>query len=257
MKVTLAAVLLLLAGCSAATPDEAPPRPSASIETPAADDAPTAKGPAIRVPYLVGSALRDIRRALAHDGIRIAVRHRARCVPGVVLAQDPPAGGEMHSGDTIEVVVATYPPAATCVLPTGRPAVRDLHRWAAGEAGPPRFADRVRVLVGNVPTRTLTGTEAADPRRWVLDVPYAEVDKVRILATLIAAPMRGTRVPPFSCMNRAPSLPPDLVDQLPRSWTLTTRKTSRTFACMQLAAVQVWAGSDGRITDVNVLMGSP
>lgn len=256
MKVTLAAGLLLLAGCSTATPD-APTPTTPAVASPTAADAPSSTGRPVRVPFVVGSALREVRPALAQQGLRVAVRHRARCVPGVVLAQDPAPSSTLRSGDTIEVVVATYPPAATCAVPAGRQAVGDLREWAAGEAGPPRFADRVRLLVGNHPVRTLSRAEAADPSSWVLDVAYAERVEVSVLDALRGPPVRGSWVPPYSCMNRSPRLPEDLVDRLPVSWTLTTRRTPRTIACMQLTSVQVWADPERGITDVDVLMGSP
>ena len=66
--------------------------------------------------------------------------------------------------------------------------------------------------------------------------------------------MRVTRVPPFWCPRRGRALPTDLLRRLPWSWTLVTR-TRR--SCIEVTAVQVWADAGGRITDVNILMGSP
>lgn len=99
-------------------------------------------------------------------------------------------------------MVAQAPPA-TCIVPPGAAAVRAPRVWAVGDAPPPAFADRVRLVVANIPARTP---------------------------------------------------PADLLRRLPWSWTLVTR-TPR--ACLGVAAVQVWAESGGRITDVNVLLGSP
>ena len=254
MKTLVAVVALLLAGCSA-TPSAGPTEPAvteASTAEPAVvDDHP---GPAHRVGVLVGSRLSDVRRALRGEGLTIDVRRRARCVPGVVLAQRPAPGTEVERGATLHLVVAQAPPAATCIIPPGAAAVRALRAWALGDAPPPAFADRVRLLVANIPARTLSADDAADPTRWILPIGYAERRDVRILDALAEAPMRETRVPPYSCPQRGQALPADLLRRLPWSGTLVTR-TPR--ACLEVAAVQVWAETSGRITDVNILLGSP
>lgn len=76
---------------------------------------------------------------------------------------------------------------------------------------------------------------------------------MRLLEALAEGAMREANVPPFSCLNRGPALPTDLVRRLPWSWSLVTRSAQ---ACMQVAAVQVWADGRGGITDVNILLGS-
>ena len=197
-----------------------------------------------------------MRTALAEQGLAVEVRRRAFCAPGVVLEQRPAPGAKLDRGATVHLVVARAPAAATCIVPPGMAAVRALRAWALGEEQAPPFADRVRLLVANRPAGTLSDVEAADPSRWNLPIAYAERTDVRILETLAGSPMRATRVPPYFCLGRGPVLPADLVRRLPWSWTLVTRATEVT-ACMDVAAVQVWAGSDGRITDVNLLMGSP
>ena len=61
-------------------------------------------------------------------------------------------------------------------------------------------------------------------------------------------------VPPWSCPVEGVALPPDLVRRLPWSGTLVS---SRPRACLDVAAVQVWTDGERRITDVDVLLGSP
>jgi hypothetical protein len=261
VKYVLATAVLLLAGCSSA-PEVAVGGPASSATSAQLPEPTTTHvvqdgaGRPARVGVLIGSRLRDVRLGLRDLGLQVDVRHRARCLPGVVLAQRPAPGARLERGGTVHLVVARAPAAATCIHPPGIAVSRALRAWALGDAPPPAFADRVRLLVANRPVRTLSDLEAADPERWTLPVPYAERIDVRILETLAAAPTRGTRVPPYFCLGRGPVLPADLVRRLPWSWTLVTRDAEAT-ACMDVAAVQVWADGDGRITDVNLLMGSP
>lgn len=265
VKHFLAAAFLLLAGCGG-TPSADPGGLTASRSTGPTTE-PTAEATVVvdddygrpaSVGVLVGSRWRDVRAALREQGLRAEVRRRARCVPGVVLAQRPAPGTELERGSTVHLVVARAPAAATCIVPPGMAAAGALRAWAVGDGQAPAFADRVRLLVANRPVRSLSDAEAAQPGRWNLPIAYAERIDVRILETLAGSPMRATRVPPYSCLGRGPVLPADLVRRLPWSWTLVTREgRSRVLSCMEVAAVQVWASSDGRITDVNILMGSP
>ena len=183
MKSVLVVVVLLLAGCSStpsATPDE-PAAPQPTSTEPAATVVGADPGRTHQVGVLVGSSLRDVRRALRGEGLTIDVRRRARCAPGVVLAQRPAPGTEVERGATLHLVVSQAPPAATCIVPPGAAAVRALRAWALGDGPPPAFADRVRLLVANVPARTLSADEAADRARWNLPIGYAERRDVRIL----------------------------------------------------------------------------
>lgn len=253
MKTLVAVVALLLAGCSA-TSSAAPSEPTTGAPTAEATVADDFPGRRHQVGVLVGSSLRDVRRSLRGEGLKIDVRRRARCAPGVVLAQRPAPGTKVERGATLHLVVAQAPPTATCIVPPGAAAVRALRVWALGDGPPPAFADPVLLLVANVPVRTLSADEAADPTRWDLPVAYAERSDVRILEALAEAPMRETRVPPSFCLQRGQALPTDLLRRLPWSWTLVTRSPR---ACLEEAAVQVWAVAGGRITDVNILLGSP
>ena len=257
MKPALAvAVLLLLAACSDPDPQPSGPPPSTptSPATAESDDPELAvDGRPIHVGVLVGARLRDVRRRLDELGLDVVVRRRARCVPGVVLEQVPSPGTEVERGSTVEVVVSRAPAAATCIQPPGIDAAHHLRAWALGDEPAPDFADRVRLLVANVPVRTLSGREVGDRERWRLDVAYAERVDVPVLEILAAAPMRVRDVPPWFCPDKAIALPADLVRRLPWSGTLVTRRAR---SCMEVAAVQVCA-DEGRITDVNVLMGSP
>lgn len=205
---------------------------------------------------LVGSRWRDVRITLREQGLRAEVRRRARGTPGVVLAQRPVPGTKLERGSVVHLVVARAPAAATCSVPPGMAAARALQAWALGEEQAPAFSHRVRLLVANRPAGTLSEVEASEPGRWNLPIAYAERTDVRILETLARSPMRATRVPPYFCLGRGPVLPADLLRELPRSWTLVTRDSEVT-ACMDVAAVQVWADGEGRITDGNLLMGSP
>lgn len=262
MKYILAAALLLLAGCSG-TPSAAPGGPTASRTTGPTTE-PTAEatvledgvGRTFSVGVLVGSPWRDVRVALREQGLRAEVRRRARCTPGVILAQRPAPGTRLERGATVHLVVAQAPAAATCIVPPGAAAALRLRAWALGDEPAPQFSDRVRLLVANRPVRTLSDVEAADPGRWNLPIAYAERTDVRILETLAASAMRGTRVPPYFCLGRGPVLPADLLRRLPRAWTLVTRDPE-VRACMDVVAVQVWVDDARRITDVNLLMGSP
>lgn len=265
VKYVVAAVVLLLAGCSGGPTTD--PDPSTPSSAPARDSSaqPTAEvtiedgvGRPTPVGVLVGSRLDEVRAALAEQGLAVEVRRRAMCATGVVLEQRPSPGTKLERGATVHLVVAQQPAAATCIVPPGAAAVLDLRAWALGDRSAPKFADQVRLLVANRPVRFLTGVQAVDPAEWNLPIAYAERSDVRILETLAASAMRGTRVPPYFCLGRGPILPADLLRRLPWSWTLVTREgRSRVLSCMEIAAVQVWADGEGRITDVNLLMGSP
>lgn len=267
------ATALLLAGCSASPSQEPGQEPSqepsqVQAGTPAtssaseshaspAEPAQTSDGRPIRLGVLVGSRVRQVRTALEEQGLALDVRRRVTCAAGVVLEQRPAPGVEVERGTTVRVVVGQAPAAATCIVPPGASAVRALRAWALGDGPVPSYADQVRLLVANVPARTLSAAQAAEPGSWTLDVAYAERSDVRILQAL-ATPVRETDVPPHFCLAKATALPDDLVRRLPSSWTLVTRQgEGRVLSCMEVAAVQVWADDAGRITDVNVLMGSP
>jgi hypothetical protein len=261
VKHLAAIALMLLAGCS--TPDESDrdvdPGVGATAATPAAPQDGTTGGaderrtPA-RVGVLVGARLREVREALTGQGLRLEVTSRVRCGAGVVLAQDPAPGTEVDRGATIGLVVARAPTTATCTFPYAATALRRLEAWAREDEPAPELADRVRFLVASRPVRTLTAARAGDPAAWTLDVAYAERPDVRILDLLSSGPMADRDVPPFSCPVKSVALPADLVRRLPSSWSLVTRRPR---ACMEEAAVQVWTDGAGRITDVNVLLGSP
>jgi hypothetical protein len=257
------AALALLAGCSSApAADPFPPPTSSSpdVEPAGPDASPTVVGEGVAqvdpvpVGVLVGARLSDVRRALAPEGVRLDVRSRPRCGPGVVLSQRPAPGAQVRPGGAIRVVVSRAPLAATCALPSAAAAARRLEGWSRGKEALPELADRVRFLVANRPVRTLTAAEAAERDAWALDVAYAERTDVRILDLLSSGAMAERDVPPFFCPVKDVALPRDLVRRLPSSWTLVTRRPQ---ACLEETAVQVWTDGAGRITDVNVLMGSP
>lgn len=260
MVLVLVSAVLLLAGCSG-SPDATPGGPTSSptkeqLREPTTHVMKDGVGRPATVGVLVGSRLTEVRIALQEQGLRLDVRRRARCAPGVVLAQRPAPGTKLERGSTVRLVVAQAPDAAACIVPPGAAAGRALRAWALGEQQPPPFAERVRLLVANRVVRTLTAAQAADRDQWILDVAYAERVDVRILETLAVAPMRAARVPPFFCLGRGRAVPDDLLRRLSWSSTLVTSE-AETLACMDVAAVQVWAAGDGRITDVNLLMGSP
>ena len=255
MRRALLVGLLLVSSGACSTPDPGPPpadpapagsRPS---ETPAAD---TDGRP---LPVLVAARLREVRRPLEELGVEVVVHPRPACLPGVVLAQSPEPGTRLEVGARVELVVSRVPAAATCIVPPGRDAVRRLRGWATGREPAPAFAPQgVRLLVANRVVRTLTPRAAADPASWTLDVAYAERSEVAILDLLAAGPMHVRDVPPWSCPVEGVALPPDLVQRLPWSGTLVS---SRPRACLDVTAVQVWTDRQRRITDVDVLLGSP
>jgi hypothetical protein len=253
------AVLALLAGCSSAPAADPSPTPTSSSPdvdpaTPAESPTVVADGDPVVLGVLVGARLSDVRRVLAPEGVLLDVRSRSRCGPGVVLSQRPAPGARVRPGGTIRVVVSRVPLAATCALPSAAAAARGLEAWARGKEPLPGVAEQVRFLVANRPVRTLTAAQATDPDAWTLDVAYAERSDVRILDILSSGPMAERDVPPFFCPVKDVALPRDLVRRLPSSWSLVTRRPQ---ACLDEAAVQVWTNGAGRITDVNVLMGSP
>jgi hypothetical protein len=257
--------VVLLTGCSGGPTGGPAANTPASAPTTDTSTGPTTEvtieegiGRPTRVGVLVGSRLSEVRAVLAEQGLAVEVRHRAHCAPGVVLEQRPAPGAKLERGATVHLVVAQQPAAATCIVPPGAAAVLALRAWALGDRPAPQFADHVRLLVADRPVRTLTAVQAIDPAEWNLPIAYAERSDVRILETLADSAMRGTRVPPYFCLGRGPILPADLLRRLPWSWTLVTREgRSRVLSCMDIAAVQVWADGRGRITDVNILMGSP
>lgn len=251
--------LALLAGCSSAPAADPSPTPTSSspdVEPAIPTESPTvvADGDPVVLGVLVGARLSDVRRALAPEGVRLDVRSRARCGPGIVLSQRPAPGARVRPGGTIRVVVSRAPEAATCTFPAAARAVRGLEAWARGKEPLPGLAEQVRFLVANRPVRTLTAAQVTDPDAWTLDVAYAERSEVRIRDVLTSEPLADRDVPPFFCPVKDVALPRDLVRRLPSSWTLVTRRPQ---ACLEESVVQVWTDGAGRITDVNVLMGSP
>jgi hypothetical protein len=264
VKSSLAALVLLLTGCSAdggrevdrlpspttggasPTAGTSPDQPTTALEPGLADPAP--------VGVLVGARLGDVRRALAGQDVRVRVRKRASCRPGVVLAQRPTPGTQVDRGATLHLVVARAPVAATCAFPDAARAVRRLEAWARGDEAAPELAPAVRLLVANRPVRTLIAAQTTDPDEWTIDVAYAERTEVGVLDLLSSGPMADRDVPPFFCPVKDVALPRDLVRRLPSSWSLVTRRPR---ACLEETAVQVWTDAVGRITDVNVLLGSP
>ena len=211
-------------------------------------------GRPVRLGVLVGSRLREVRSALDDEGVAVEVRRRVLCAPGVVLRQHPAPGTRVDRGAIVRLLVAQAPAAATCAVPSAARAVLGLRAWALGDEPPPAFADRVRILVADRPFRTLSAEAASRPGGVDARHGYAERSEVDVLGVLSGTPTREAHVPPYACLARGRSLPADLVRRLPGSWSLATRGAR---ACLELAAVQVWADGEGRITDVNVLMGSP
>ena len=69
--------------------------------------------------------------------------------------------------------------------------------------------------------------------------------------------MREARVvPPFFCPQRGRALPTDLLRRLP--WSSDPgAPASRRVPASRSPPCQVWAAAGGRITDVNLLLGSP
>ena len=84
---------------------------------------------------------------------------------------------------------------------------------------------------------------------------YAERIALNVITDLLSKgpPLRESALPPFGCLDHG-ALADGLVHRLWQSWSLVTPMGD---SCMQLAAVQVWVDDEGRITDVNLLMGSP
>lgn len=251
---------LVAVGCSAASSDTEPRASATPTETTA--PAPSraldrdVDGRPVPLPVLVGSPLEDVRRWLADQGLLVAVQYRPLCAPGVVLDQYPRAGAELPVRSTVRLVATVDPPAATCIRPPAPVLARDLERWARGAGPAPAFADRIRLWVANQPKSVLTRAQAVRKSSWTIDEPYAERRDVRILESLAASPMEGVRVPPFWCVGRGTAPEPNLLRRLPWSWTLLTRQPD-VRACMDVVAVQVWVDAARRITDVNILMGSP
>lgn len=263
--VVLTAVVLGLAGCGGPLPagpgDPQTSRPTVEPKrelTASGEGSVEEGGRPVAVGVLIGSRLRDVRSGTRGLGLRFEVRRRTSCAAGVVLDQSPAPGTRLERGSTVELVVARTPAAATCIVSPGARAVRHLRAWVRGDAPAPAFADRVRLLVANVPKRSLTGAQARDPARWTIDDAYAERVDVPILGILAAGRMHARDVPPWFCPVKGFALPADLVRRLPWSGTLvTSQQAGQVLTCMEVAAVQVWADGEGRITDVNVLRGSP
>lgn len=263
LPAALLAAITVSVGCSASQPPTAP-EPTASVRStpagadpsePATRDASPA--PEVTVPLAVGGSVSDVRRLLVGTGLRPrVVSRRPLCVPGVVLAQDPPAGTRVATGAEVGVVVSRMPAAATCIVPPAPPAAEALRAWARGTAPAPAFAPDVTVWVANRVAARLVGAAASRRESWVLDVAYAEQVQVRVLDALAGTGMTGRRVPPVSCVVRDRPTPARLLGRLPWSWTLATAP-GRVRSCLDVVAVQVWVDDQRRITDVGFLSGSP
>ena len=170
VKYVLAAAVLLLAGCSV----RAGPRPVEPADASAHRRRPRPAGPRSSRPtralrsqlaVLVGSSLRDVRRALRGEGLTIDVRRRALCAPGVVLAQHPPQARRSS---------AARPSSSSCRRPRprrpassrrARPPYAPCSAWALGDGPPPAFADRVRLLVANSPSPHALGRRGRGPEQ--------------------------------------------------------------------------------------------
>lgn len=160
----------------------------------------------------------------------------------------------MEPGSTVTLVVSDSV-TLDCASPRAIESALALRDWARGDGPPPAFADEVRVRQGNAVALTLTAADADDPANWTTPPGYAERIELNVLTDVLSKKgrLRESVVPPFGCLAHGP-LGDDLVRRLWQSWSLVTPQGD---SCMQLAAVQVWVDDERRITDVNLLMGSP
>lgn len=246
--------LLVLAGC-ANPPRAHVPEPSTSpVTTPTGEVTTSGTSSEVWVPDMVGSRLRQVRRTLEQQGLEIDVRLRSMCPPGVVVRQEPVAGTKVDPAATV-VLVVSESDTLSCAVPQASGSALALRDWATGQGPVPSFAPEVHVMQGNRVALTLSAAEAEDPGSWTMPAGYAERIELNAITDLLSKGprLRESALPPFGCLDHG-ALADGLVRRLWQSWSLVTQRGD---SCMELAAVQVWADDEGRITDVNLLMGSP
>ena len=254
MRHVLCVGLLALAGCMSSPRAEVSEPSTSPVSRPTVEATTSETSSPVWVPDMVGSRLREVRRTLEQQGLEIDVRDRPMCPPGVVVRQEPVAGTKVDPAATVLLVVSdsTTLSCAVSQAPESALALRD---WAAGQGPVPSLADEVHVMQGNRVALTLSAAEAEDPARWTMPAGYAERIALNVITDLLSKgpPLRESALPPFGCLDHG-ALADGLVRRLWQSWSLVTPEGD---SCMQLAAVQVWVDDEGRITDVNLLMGSP
>lgn len=259
---------LLVTGCTteekAKEPAAEPPAQSQSPEptTPSPTSSPAASPTKIPredrrwIPHFVAADLRNVREAVAEEGLQLEVEVLRDCqlIPGLVLDQDPAPRTKVAVGDTVTVTVGRHPAAADCVSPPARPVARALDEWARGTGPAPAFAPEVRLLVGNVQTGSFTAAEALSRSSWQLP-PYAEMSDQNLLDWMADVPLlqHSWGLTPYCLVHTEPLA----AERVERLWWSAVLLTSSADSCMDVGAVQVWVDDEDRIEAVNFLSGAP
>ncbi len=230
--------LLLVGGCSDASPptarpapESSPPEPSPPEPSPSEPSTSATPGPSTppstspprprsaRVPWVVGQSIPVAKAALAEEGFEADVRavEYSACVKPRVLRQDPPRGSRRETGSTVRLDVTKHGLGPCGLdLPAAEPALD-----AAGRA----FVDFAR---------------GGPPDLYLLDNP-------------VALYLGGT------LLHSMPPTPPCgggrfLEGRFPRTVTLTPDEGR---SCVDYFAVELALDSGGRLEAVNLVWSEP
>ena len=162
-----AAAVVAVVGTTAAvvggTFDEGRP-PAADPTTPAASPSPVLAPD--QIPSVFGYDGASATRLLESRGLEVATKPDYTCgTTGRATRTDPAVGSRFQPGDLVTLYVTQVPPNARCVWPAPQDSAWQFLDFANGRGPAPAFADEVTVQVDGG-TRTLTGSEAADPNSW-------------------------------------------------------------------------------------------
>src|SRR5690606_1575479 len=116
----------------------------------------------------VGTALGSAREVLTEQGFTVETATEGGCLPGIVVAQEPAAGGAVEPGRAVVLTVLEPPATWICAMPMARRPLRELTAWVRDDGPAPELADEVRVLQGNRHELTLTAAQALEEDRWQL-----------------------------------------------------------------------------------------
>ncbi len=120
------------------------------------------------LPDLTAVEFRAARERLETDGVSVQADVVPDChlLKGVIVAQQPPAGTKVRPDGTVTLTFGRRPPGTDCPPRLARLATRAFLDWATGDAGPPAFAPRVRMLQGNRQVAVLPAARASSREEW-------------------------------------------------------------------------------------------
>ncbi|MBJ7359779.1 PASTA domain-containing protein [Nocardioides sp.] len=271
--------LLLVGGCSDASPPTARPAPESSPPEPSPSEPSTSATPgpstppstspprprSARVPWVVGQSIPVARAALAEKGFEADVRavEYSACVKPRVLRQDPPRGSRRETGSTVRLDVTKHGLGPCGLdLPAAEPALDAAGRafvdFARG--GPPDLH-----LLDNPVALYLGGTllHSIPPQRAVHRLSYGWLCPNYGYYSARVCPFSAVRAiasfpGPMAVTGRPPTPPCGggrfLEGRFPRTVTLTPDEGR---SCVDYFAVELALDGGGRLEAVNLVWSEP